>query len=493
MSRKFWLLLVGLWLVVGCGEETRQDAGLKRARAAAQAERVKYQDWEALRLKNALIAVVTVPAIGGRTMVYDLGTRSLLYTNPKEYGQVYPAAQTEGERVWHNWGGYKTWPAPQSHWGGPPDPLGSYLDAGEYKGEIVQAEGNQASVRVTSTADQDTTGLRFTRTLTVYRGTTRVKVEQTMTNISDKPVRWSIWDVTQVPGALGEGETFSDDARVYFPLNPQSRHQRGFEVQAGKADSEQWMPNLAPGIMGVKYLGERGKIGADSFGGWIAYADERHGYVYVKLFTPDPKAEYPDNGSTVEVYTNRAADGLPYLEVEVLSPLQDLEPGESYTFPEDWYAARCPGPVVAVNQVGVVSEPLRALKTGDSVELTGTFGVFHEGRANYAFYDAQGKLIERRGRIEVSPLEVWELKEVVVLPEGAVQVALEVENYARVPVGELTSTTIEEAAPAEETSPSETEKESEEETPLPAEPVQGEPPEKPTPAEGQSALPVQRS
>lgn len=438
MKRK-WIPFLGLGIVLGlggCGEKSEEKESDRRAQTEAKVEETKYHDWDALKMTNGLITVTTVPAIGGRTMAYDLETYPLLYTNPAEYGRVYPVADQEGSRVWHNWGGYKTWPAPQAQWGGPPDPVGSALDGGAYEGSIVQEKGREAAIRVASAGDNEATGLRFERVLTIYKGSTRVRVEQKMTNVGQEPARWSLWDVTQVPGSFSEGETFTEDAQVYFPLNPNSRHQAKFEVQLGEAESQQWQPDPAAGLFCVRYRGETGKVGADSFSGWIAYADARHQVVFVKTFEVFPSEEYPDNGSTVEVYT----DGqLPYLEVEVLSPLRQLAPGESYTFTENWYAARCPTPVVAANGVGVISTPFTAQATAGTVQLKGTFGVFHEGTASFAFYGADDQLLAKSGSVAVSPLEVWKLDEVMRLPEGAVRVAIVLETKDRVEIGILAS------------------------------------------------------
>ena len=122
MNKRLWLgiVIVGASLLVGCADEGGgRQSEQQRARVASLAEETKYQDWNALKMSNGLVTVTTVPEIGGRTMVYDLGTRSLLYTNPQEYGQVYQVAQNPEDRKWHNWGGYKVWPAPQKDWGGP--------------------------------------------------------------------------------------------------------------------------------------------------------------------------------------------------------------------------------------------------------------------------------------------------------------------------------------------------------------------------------------
>ena len=68
----------------------------------------------------------------------------------------------------------------------------------------------------------------------------------------------------------------------------------------------------------------------DTKQGWAAYL--RGDVLYVKRFLHDPKATYPDGGSTVEIYSSAEL-----LEVENLSPLVALKPGEEIVYPEEWW------------------------------------------------------------------------------------------------------------------------------------------------------------
>jgi len=72
------------------------------------------------------------------------------------------------------------------------------------------------------------------------------------------------------------------------------------------------------------------KVGINSDAGWAAYYN--HGHLFIKRFTVDPIAAYPDNGCTVECYTNASM-----LELESLGPLVLLEPGEATYHVERWY------------------------------------------------------------------------------------------------------------------------------------------------------------
>jgi hypothetical protein len=68
------------------------------------------------------------------------------------------------------------------------------------------------------------------------------------------------------------------------------------------------------------------------FGGlanWLAY--ERNGLVFVKIFSVQEKPPYPDRGCSAEVYANGD-----FVELESLSPLIQLEPGQSIEHIENW-------------------------------------------------------------------------------------------------------------------------------------------------------------
>lgn len=399
------------------------SAGAVAAREAT-ASQVTFHGWKALQLTNGLVTVTIVPDLGGRIMEYNLGEHPFLWTNPDEYGKLYEAPRTASERKWHNFGGYKVWPSPQSQWGGPPDPLGSMLDGGRWTAKVLKASGDAATVELTSPSDAEVTGLQMVRRVILRAGTTEVEVRETFRNVSPREITWSIWDVTQVPGALrGDGQP-SREARVYLPLNPKSLFQGGYRhIIADPTD--QWTVINDGMLLQTSYGGQTGKIGADSLDGWIAYVDELHKMAYAKIFEVTAGATYPDQGSTVEVYTSQAA--TPYMEVEVLSPLQKLAPGAEMSFTEHWYCAQTGGPLVKVG-------PLAAIKTfpvarwkDKEVTVTGELGVFAPGLLALDFRGEAGPLpaattpaVTQR----VSPASAVSLKLSAEAPAGATKVAL---------------------------------------------------------------------
>ncbi|MCD6352084.1 MAG: DUF4380 domain-containing protein [Armatimonadetes bacterium] len=440
------LASVGLLLVVaGCGGGVEQaqprssvpsitggygyggsvSAQQVKPSAQVQVTEADFLGHRALKMTNGLVTVVAVPDLGGRIMRYDLGPKPFLWVNTAEVQSAPsagpkatpPAAAPGGKRVWHNYGGYKVWPAPQSRWHGPPDPSGSQLDGGHWVGRIVKPRGDVGEIELVSPADKTVTGLQITRRVTLRVGSTELTVTETFKNVGARPVEWSIWDVTQVPGELSPGEGPTEDARVYIPLNPSSSFDGGFkELLAG--GSGQWR-RLDDGLLQVSYAGKLGKIGADSTAGWIAYSDARDDWAFVKRFDVTPGATYPDGGCTVEVFTSGE---LHYLEVEVLGPLTRLAPGKQTSFTEHWYAARVGAPIRQVTDGAVIAQPLTLQKKKGKLHLVGSVGVFQPGKLDILLLDQGGKPVGTPISIAASPVEKLALDRELSAPAEAAAV-----------------------------------------------------------------------
>jgi len=421
-SASWWALVVlgglGLVLLAGCGEAGSSNwqgqarppasAGPRLAPPAsakakiAEARTTTFKGWKAAELSNSLVKVVCVPAIGGRMMEFSLKGENALWVNPDEAGKLYPAPKDASERIWHNYGGFKVWPAPQSRWGGPPDPLGSRLDGGPWQVELLRRRGPTASLSLASEADESVTGLRFFREIQLFAGSTNCRVVEKMQNVGAQPVTWSLWDVTQVPGAAKPKGAADERCRVYFPASETG----DFTALAGDKSGAQWRPDAEHKLMCVVYTGEMGKIGVHSLGGWAAYHNGRTGLTLVKRFKVFPDQEYPDENSTVEVWTSPLPEA--YMEVEVLSPLVTLQAGQEYTFTEDWYLCRAEGPILDATPAGVICKHL-ALSGEKQALVTASYGVNTPCTWQLTALDAQGKpLAETKG--ECGSEKPFELK-----------------------------------------------------------------------------------
>ncbi len=255
-----------------------------------------------------------VPELGGRLLSVRHRGAELLWRNPALLdddlrGEYAPNAGRMGD--WVNYGGDKTWPAPQGwagpdQWPGPPDPV---LDSGPY---ALVLDGDTATM---TSAPDPRTGLRFTRATTILDDGYRLDLRAE--NVSGRPVRWALWNVTQLPG--------------------------GGAVTAGLRTPEVVALVAGTGLPEYTVDGDRlvvpaqdvvGKLGVPGSAGWVTYG------ALTLSFAVDPAGEYPDRGSPLEIWLEHPLPSplaelgdldppARIVELEVLGPLTTLDPGAS--------------------------------------------------------------------------------------------------------------------------------------------------------------------
>lgn len=388
---------------------------------------VNYNNWGTawdtiFVVKNDLITVAALPKVGGRIMQYDLGNHPSIYIHPESKGQV----PSDGNTVI---GGFRTLPSPQSDFTWPSPPK---LDCKPYTGVVRSTNSDSAVIYMESQIEDSNDekyrthkGLQFKRLITTYKASTRVRVELTMLNKGNSTMKHGIWDITQ-SSCTNNGSADTKNFWMYFQRNPSSDLGGGkgyVQYMHEGTDNSQWRPDAAPGgIMGVQYMQKTGKIGADCSAGWICFVDQSDGYAYIKTFTYEKGKEYPDSGASVQVYTY---NNMPMVEVEVLGPLTTLNPGDSVIMVENWYASRASGPVLAVNNVGLITKRLEAQQTADSMAVKGTYGLFHSGMVRSVYVDDEGEEVLVADSVAVTPLDSLKINGKFQVPAGAMVFRLE--------------------------------------------------------------------
>ena len=384
-----------------------------------------YRGWNSISMSNGTIELNIVPEIGGRVVQYALDDKEFFWVNPDLEGKLPTETGLTEDGGWLNYGGDKLWPAPQGwdndqQWPGPPDAV---LDGQPYALEHLP-EGKDGSVAVRLTSGNDLrSGISFSRVIRLHPDSTHVSIEATMTNVDNKPRRWGIWAHTQLDAASADGKTYNSQMNAYCPINPKSHFEKGYDVIFGKENNPSFQPDYENNLMKVNYQYRVGKIGMDSDAGWIATVDGQTGDVFVHQFVYEPDKKYPD-GSSVEFWHNGIGSIFAYnetmamsdnpnenayvFESEVLSPFAKLQPGQEYTYHYEWYAAKIPAEmgVIDCTKAGVICRPLIAKLEGDTLNVTGTFGVFYDGTISISAIDNKGNLIKTLATdIKVSPLK----------------------------------------------------------------------------------------
>lgn len=101
-----------------------------------------------------------------------------------------------------------------------------------------------------------------------------------------------------------------------------------------------------------------------------------------------------------------------------------LEPGETYALDSTWLPARMDRNLTNVTEAGLIGKPLVAHRTGGSVELSGSLGVFFSGQLRAFLYGSGG---EARGDVvieNVQPQKLIELRQSISAPRNVHRISI---------------------------------------------------------------------
>ena len=268
-------------------------------------QKQSYRGWnDALVMSNGLVEAVIVPSIGRVMQFRFVGeSEGVFWENAALAGK--PVNPTSND--WGNFGGDKSWPAPQSEWPKitprawpPPVAFDSMPCTAEIKGNTVE---------LTTPIDPHY-GIRVVRTLTLDARRPAMHIKNVYEKVEGEPRKVSIWVITQLP----------EPVMVYVPLPTNSINANGYVLQSKTAP-----PSLKREANLLSLTRDKTtayKIGTDA--STMLWMGEKFA---VRIDSPrQPNAEHPDSGSSAEVYTN--ADPLAYVELETLGPLREMKKGD---------------------------------------------------------------------------------------------------------------------------------------------------------------------
>lgn len=320
-----------LLAVMGAPVAARADAKADAAKNArpdnsnaarsAQISSVSYGGRAAFRLSDGRTEAIVVPAIG-RVMRYGfVGGPNLLWNTPRT---GFNADE------WRNWGGDKTWPAPQSYWpiysgrGWPPDEA---WDNSSHTPQVLSG----GRLRTTSPISRGL-GARIVREYG-FNARGEFEIAQILEKLRGAPMLLSLWNITQI----------APPEAVFLPLNPQSVYKNNFFWFGGKANEKVGVTAISPSLLQVRPVraatgSGNYKIGVDA--PVAAIAAVSNGVAFVEK-TARPDGQYPDGaesaGFPVELYDSGDADRRAhYIELELLSPLRAARAGTRWAHTVRW-------------------------------------------------------------------------------------------------------------------------------------------------------------
>jgi hypothetical protein len=232
-----------------------------------------------------------------------VGEEGVFWENPAVAGKpVNPAA-----KEWVNFGGDKPWPAPQADW--PkitprawPPPIG--FDASAWEAKV-----SGDAVELISPVDPHY-GIRALRRIKLDPIKPVMTITTTFEKVKGEPRKVAVWVITQL----------KDPEMILVPVPNDTKYAEGFNKQS--KELPEYFKARKETISLKRDPNKSTKIGTD--GTKLIWIGEKHALRLEASRVPN--AEYPDNGSSAEIYTN--ADPLKYIELEMLGPLKEMKIGD---------------------------------------------------------------------------------------------------------------------------------------------------------------------
>ncbi|MEY4853900.1 MAG: hypothetical protein RIR32_576 [Verrucomicrobiota bacterium] len=272
------------------------------AGCAAPESPTNYRGWpNPAIVRGDGIEAVVIPSLGRIMDLRRPGEKEgVLWQNPALRGEpVRPDAAS-----WTNFGGDKTWPAPESRW--MKNAAGQWMPPKVFDQTPLRASLTEEGLRLESPVDA-LSGVRFTR-LIRPAGRRTLAVTTTYTKVQGDPVDVAVWVVTQ----LAEPRVIATTANTQGPpVNLGFGKVKGVEVEQGVVFWKRF-PDLCA------KLGTTGRA--------LAWVGDRHTLLITSV-PGEPTGVFAGEGNRAEIYVN--PDPLPYVELETLGHLRRLRIGES--------------------------------------------------------------------------------------------------------------------------------------------------------------------
>ena len=260
-----------------------------------------YRGWKkSYRISNGQVEVIIAPEVGRVMQFHYTGEREIFWENPAMYGKAPDSNASD----WENFGGDKTWPAPQSSW---KKMTGrSWPPPTTFDSVPLQASTNGNTVELTSRVDP-TYGVKFRRVIELDALKPQMKITTIYEKVTGKPVTIGIGGITQL----------RDPERVFIVLPTKSRFANGYTLQQFEVPEEL---KVSGRLLSLK-RGREAQIGSD--GEMLIWMDDAFALRIRSQRVPGAKYDGDANST---VYTS--PDPLKYVELEPFGPLRTLKAGD---------------------------------------------------------------------------------------------------------------------------------------------------------------------
>ena len=272
--------------------------------------KIAFGGWQnCIKISNDEIELIVTSDIGPRIVRFGfINKQNFFYLVPDDAGK------TGGER-WRIYGGHRLWIGPESM-PGSYNPDNAKVEFEVYDNGIKLMQRKESITGVVKEME-----IR----LAPHKNEVTVLHRLINQNLSDMEL--SVWPLTMLARggrAIVPQEPFGEGDDFLLPARSLALW------QYTKMNDPRW-------VWGEKYIQanqdpvftSEQKIGVTNKQGWAAYHLNEE--LLIKKFDFSPRAVYPDYGCNNEIYMNGD-----FLEIETLSPLTKLVPGEPVEHTEHW-------------------------------------------------------------------------------------------------------------------------------------------------------------
>jgi hypothetical protein len=292
-------------------------------------QKISYGGWQnCVHISNNHIELIITTDVGPRII------RCGFINGPNLLGEIKTTLGKTGGDEWRIYGGHRLWHSPE-HPERTYEPDNSSVQWEEIEDGIRTIQNTEPRTRIQKVMD-----------IRLNADGPEVAVRHRLKNSGLWPVTLSVWSITVM--ATGGVEI--------IPLN---RRDTGLLPNGNISLWPYTRLDDARLRLGERYIylrqdpaiGHPFKIGTANEQGWAAYFNQ--GCMFMKFYRHRNDAPYPDFGASYETYVN---DFM--IEMETLSPLEKLEPGQQAMHDEKWLlAGNIPDPPVNDDETEAMISP----------------------------------------------------------------------------------------------------------------------------------------
>lgn len=272
------------------------------SQAATCVVHTNYHGWsDAILLCNGLVEAVVVPSVNRVMQFRFVGEAEGPFWENRALDGSMPDPE---DKSWRNFGGDKSWPAPQSEWPKIMDRAWPPPRAFDPSSATATVKGD--SIVLVSSVDPFYK-VRVIRRIRLDRHDPVMRIKTIFEQVEPSTRKIGVWFVTQL----------NHPERLYMPIPAESHFPDGYFAM-GELPADLKVKN---GLLSmIRSSSKAAKIGNDANS--LLWMGER---LALRIDSPRVrKGEYPDQGCSAEIFTS---PDPAYIEMELLGPLGRIETG----------------------------------------------------------------------------------------------------------------------------------------------------------------------